>query len=589
MGTEELNLKTVVRVFRRSCHRVLGSERSTLQGADSMLMVLQLCAAEVRKQERGEFAVALSDVLAAWKRVLLDKLHLSHHSAPLPESYELIRKEYDSFLKRTNTVDLIDVYGMYNQLRLTTDPEVPLTATQLFEFLRGDTGTLGEAELEGQCPATPSSRAQLHSSQVQRLVRRIFFSYLSLLVNTKDDLAVAHTLNTPARALGLVAFTDLKHAARQSNTSLFLAATSFVRAVQLGGRGYAPSVSDPLRKHMKGLSQFVHFTDQLEEILGETPEPSVAGARIVSSIRAALLKSLGPGHPATAAVENTADELKDRIRQIHTIQKESATNTGISPARPRAYAINHATAYEGRETVKVLMALLDEEATAPPCRNSAELLSADQAILDSTEGGCLLTLFRSPEVPTGLSPKPLRQRIQGHQEPAKSKVRVIRSQFACTYLDDGLPLNRVLEFPSTNQLSTCMHPAPKRQRPSPVTASQEGPASTDTCHKLSEVIQMPVNSAPRGSGHEAVLVPRIALMPTGGVGQKLAPLQKVIKTSKRKLESGEGVGEGREENQPPQKRAGMAAHHSRLGTRKSRAAPRKVLAGQSKLTSFFRL
>lgn len=39
--------------------------------------------------------------------------------------------------------------------------------------------------------------------------------------------------------------------------------------------------------------------------------------------------------------------------------------------------------------------------------------------------------------------------------------RVIRSQFACTYKDEELPLNRVLEFPSTSQVPTCVHPAPK--------------------------------------------------------------------------------------------------------------------------------
>lgn len=51
------------------------------------------------------------------------------------------------------------------------------------------------------------------------------------------------------------------------------AVTSFVRAIQLGGKGYAPSESDPLRKHLKGLTEFVHFTDQLEELMGETPDP----------------------------------------------------------------------------------------------------------------------------------------------------------------------------------------------------------------------------------------------------------------------------------------------------------------------------
>lgn len=50
MGIDELNLKARIRVFRRECHRVLDSERTIIHGADSMLMVLQLAAAEVHKQ-----------------------------------------------------------------------------------------------------------------------------------------------------------------------------------------------------------------------------------------------------------------------------------------------------------------------------------------------------------------------------------------------------------------------------------------------------------------------------------------------------------------------------------------------------------
>lgn len=53
-------------------------------------------------------------------------------------------------------------------------------------------------------------------------VRRVFCSYLSLLVNSKNDLALALTLDVPTRSLGRQAFTDIKHAAYDSKTSLFL-------------------------------------------------------------------------------------------------------------------------------------------------------------------------------------------------------------------------------------------------------------------------------------------------------------------------------------------------------------------------------
>lgn len=77
--------------------------------------------------------MALSDVLEAWKCLLLDKLHLSRDGSPLPESYELIRKEYDGFLRRTNTMDLIDVYNMYKVLKRDEDPEDPMTAVSTSE------------------------------------------------------------------------------------------------------------------------------------------------------------------------------------------------------------------------------------------------------------------------------------------------------------------------------------------------------------------------------------------------------------------------------------------------------------------------
>ncbi|MCJ8742983.1 hypothetical protein PDJAM_G00088470 [Pangasius djambal] len=594
MGIDELNLKALIRVFRRECHRVLDSERTVVHGADSMLMVLQLAAAEVHKQERGEFGVALSDVLEAWKCLLLDKLHLSRDGSPLPENYELIRKEYDSFLKRTNTVDLIDVYNMYEELKRDEDPEDPLTATQMFEFLLGSTEDAEEPETIPQVPATPSSRLRTCSAQVQRAVRRLFCSYLGMLVNTKNDLALAHTLNTPNRCLGRTAFTDLKHAARKSNTSLFLAATSFIRAIELGGKGYAPPESDPLRKHLKGLSLFVHFMDQLEEILGETPNPSAAGGRMVSSIRAVLLKGLSSADPVYTTVEDTVKELKERIQQIHTLQKESACGTGISPARPRTYAINHATACAGRETVKVLITVLDEEALAPPCRNKAQLLTDDQAVLNEAEPVCLLSLYTSPEVPTGLSPKPLRNRVQSQQEHIKSKVRErgIRSQFACTYMDDGLPLNRVLDFPSTSQLPTCVHPAPKQTVPSAVNAPHEDDSDpADRCEKQVEVDQQAAIRACRGSGTKPALKQRSTNGPirTGVSRKGVAELQTITKTSKRKLSNRECVEQGGDENQPPQKRPPAKACSSGPGKKSGSMARKKLIAGQGKLTSFFRL
>lgn len=48
--------------------------------------------------------------------------------------------------------------------------------------------------------------------------------------------------------------------------------------------------------------------------------------------------------------------------------------------------------------MKVLMALLDEEASTPLCQNKADLLSEDQPVLSGAEGTCVLALFRSEQM-----------------------------------------------------------------------------------------------------------------------------------------------------------------------------------------------
>lgn len=75
--------------------------------------------------------MALSDVLMAWKHLLLDKLHLPPPGSARLENYDLILEAYESFLKRSNTVDLVDVFSMYKQLRpLELDPEEPVSSVR---------------------------------------------------------------------------------------------------------------------------------------------------------------------------------------------------------------------------------------------------------------------------------------------------------------------------------------------------------------------------------------------------------------------------------------------------------------------------
>ncbi|XP_006186106.1 PCNA-interacting partner isoform X1 [Camelus ferus] len=436
-----LNQKSVmdmIREFRRNWHTLCNSERTTVCGADSMLLALQLSMAENNKQHSGEFTVSLSDVLLTWKYLLHEKLNLPVENMEVIDHYEDIRRIYDDFLKNSNMLDLIDVYKKCGILTSNYENYANIAPSQLRDFLCGRQYAVDD-ETDFCVPTSPMSKHNQDNEKVRLLAKKIIYSYLNLLVNSKNDLALAHILNIPDRGLGREAFTALKHAAREKQMSIFLVATSFIRTLELGGKGYAPSPSDPLRTHIKGLSHFINFIDKLDEILGEIPNPSIAGGRILSVIKMQLIKGQNSRDPFYKAVEEVAQDLDLRIKHIINSQQGdvAVSTTDISPARPKSHAINHGTAYCGRDTVKTLLVLLDEEAASAPTKNKAELLYDDENTIHHN-GTSILTLFRSPTQVNNSPVKPLRERIHKSMQEKKIKVKqmLIRSQFACTYKDD---------------------------------------------------------------------------------------------------------------------------------------------------------
>ncbi|XP_054430423.1 PCNA-interacting partner isoform X4 [Pteronotus mesoamericanus] len=374
----------MIKEFRRNWHTLCASERTTLCGADAMLLVLQLSMAENNKQRSGEFTVSLSEVLLTWKHLLHEKLNLPVENMEAIDHYEDIRRTYDNFLKSSNMLDLIDVYKKCSVLTSNCENNANISASQLRDFLSGRQSAVDD-ETDLCVPPSPVSE---HWSQDNEKV-----------------------------------------------------ATSFVRTIQLGGKGYAPSPSDPLRTHIKGLSNFINFIDKLDEILGEISNPSIAGGRILSVIKMQLIKGQDSRDPFYKAVEEVAQDLDLRIKNIINSQEgdEAVSTTDISPARPKSYAINHGTAYCGRDTVKILLVLLDEEAASAPTKNKAELLYDDENTIHHN-GNSILTLFRSPIQVNNSLVKPLRERLHRSMEEKKIKMKqtLIRSQFSCTYKDDCL-------------------------------------------------------------------------------------------------------------------------------------------------------
>ncbi|TRZ11077.1 hypothetical protein HGM15179_016035 [Zosterops borbonicus] len=386
----------------------------------------------------GDFTVSLSDVLKTWNYLLHDKLRLCK-SMKEPENCADVKKAYHAFLARSNMLDLIDIYGKCYGLGLLAEDE-SISPVQLLEFI-SDVMNAQENDSVLSSPTQINRQGQEHM-KVTILAKKSVCSYLSLLVNSKDDLSLAHVLNVSDRGLGREAFTNLKHASQERKMSIFLMATSFIRTMELGGRDSASSLYDPLRAHVKGLSSFVN---------DPVPIFRIAGGRILSTVKMHLIKGRSNGDPFCQAVGEVVEDLDLKIKNIIDSQQETltASTTGVSPAWVMGLL----------DTVKVLLVLLDEEAVNPPTQNKADLL-CDNESLNLCGITSVLTLFRSPAQSNGSSPKPLRQCILKSidEKVIKMKQSSIKFQFAWTYENDLSEINGQ----HSHAIPTYKHPVPKQ-------------------------------------------------------------------------------------------------------------------------------
>ncbi|NXA94114.1 PARI protein, partial [Melanocharis versteri] len=456
MVTFQQKVLHLVKCFRRQWPLFSASERTTVCGADCMLMALQLSMAEVNKQYNGDFTVSLSDVLETWNYFLRDKLGL-YENMKEPENYADVKKAYHAFLVRSNMLDLIDIYQKCYGLRLLPEDE-SISPVQLLEFI---SGVMNAQENNVSVLSTPTqiNRQGQEHMKVTILAKKAVCSYLSLLVNSKDDLALAHILNVPDRGLGREAFTNLKHASQERKMSIFLMATSFIRTMELGGRDSASSLYDPLRAHVKGLSNFVNFIDKLQEIVGEILNTRIAGGRILSTVKMHLIKGRSNGDPFCQAVEEVVQDLDLKIKNIIDSQQETSTasSTGVSPARKSCCTVS-------RLTLKQLQGLsvvwFGNIAAVLVLRRICGLRTLTN--LGMLEVHCNFTVYRNPskkKAPQSKNPaNNLLQVVVTSNWYLQMKQSSIKSQFACTYKNDLSEMSGQ----HFHAIPTCKHPVPKQ-------------------------------------------------------------------------------------------------------------------------------
>ncbi|KFQ15765.1 PCNA-interacting partner [Leptosomus discolor] len=620
MTAFQQKILNLIKCFRRQWPLFSNSERTTVCGADCMLMVLQLSMAEVNKEHHGDFTVSLSDVLETWKYLLHDKLGLSYENMKEPENYTDLKKAYHASLARSSMLDLIDVYQKCCGLGLLSEDE-SLAPVQLLEFI---SGIMNVQENNGSLPApsTPLNRQGQEDVKVAVLAKKFICSYLSVLVNSKDDLALAHILNVPDRGLGREAFTNLKHASQKRKMSIFLIATSFIRTIELGGRGCASSLFDPLKIHVKGLSNFVNFIDKLQEIVGEISNPRIAGGRILSTVKMHLIKGRSNGDPFCQAVEEVVQDLDLKIKNIIDSQHEvlTASTTGVSPARVMGlllffilfsftrkrmyFACFKSCCIVNTFTLKQLQRLsvvwhvfflnvIGDNLSYmrhyfPPIGNVTVVLVLKRICglrtltnLGMLEVHCNFTVYSNPsKEKSSTKQKKIPVCLSHVTYYLQIRQSSIKSQFACTYKNELREIKGQQLF-SSSQIPTCMHSAPEQH-------SEAG----DLTKGMNSCLDVPVPGTISENVHQTRSYTEMGKL-------SCQPRNKNSKNEQMDLNNDKVICDKESEpslqknaKRPKTSDNPQKELDSKIGRKRKQsktASKNKLIAGQAKLSHFFRL
>ncbi|XP_070556871.1 PCNA-interacting partner-like isoform X2 [Ptychodera flava] len=446
------SLSYIIELYRR--WKLGNNERETVLSYEDYLITIQLTLAEFYKQECGDFDVETSEVLQTAKFVMRKK---QGQTPPFDmdcdaEKMNQIFTNYNEFLKKCNSVDFGDVYQRIKIYLENADDESTsfeencrfvIIGDQIKEYEQNllkllfsnqklsvvtfespldmslDKDTDVEFSTEEQlwsaihqrehCDLSPQQETT-NISITELHIRRVVFAYLGLVINSRNEIALARCLNTPDRELNHQAFTALKRMAREKNMPVCQTAVSFVMRVRLGGHSYKPNEDNPLAPYIKGLGEFVDVIQKLQTIIEEDPNARSAMRRILKVIKAVLYKS-NDQKLRKSSVDAVMEKLHPEVDELFT-----GTNTGpsISTSNSPALSVANGGSIAGRVTVKTLRSLLDRESCQRISCSSVDILTDSYSSQKTPlKFPSLLSQFRSPDVTISDEPenKSLKERI----------------------------------------------------------------------------------------------------------------------------------------------------------------------------------
>lgn len=390
--------------------------RTTVLSVQEHYQALQLCTARV-KQVTGDFAATAGEV------AFNDKQYRKSIRAPtVPLSSDNARyvEEYADFLAYSNTTNYWDILHKFSNVVesddavqahlakssflvcgamkntfvkeclsiLFKDRQVLLVATEtpLDSSLTEDCNIENisvTSELISELPELVANSANKRASSTTEYMACVVNAFVRILVNSRDELALALAMASPVVGLPHNSFTELKRVSLEKKMPMCQTAVSYVVRAKLGGNIYAAPTYCPLKPYLCKLTEFVDLLHQLQTIIEEENDTATAVRKVLSILVGRIKKSVGHG-----LVWDLVLNFKNCLLNLTQCPREMAEERNTS---------EQLNGRSGEHAIKVLRNLSDVLSTR---QVPSGIVSALQC---GTRRGTPLTIpevldyFRSPE------------------------------------------------------------------------------------------------------------------------------------------------------------------------------------------------
>ncbi|NXG60824.1 PARI protein, partial [Hemiprocne comata] len=182
----------------------------------------------------------------------------------------------------------------------------------------------------------------------------------------------------------------------------------------------------------------------------------IAGGRILSTVKKHLIKGRSNGDPFCQAVEEVVEDLDLKIKNIIDSQHDvlTASTTGVSPARKSCCIVNTFILKQLQGISVVWLLVLKRICGLRTLTN-----------LGMLEVHCNFTVYRNPSKEKAPQSKKSQSaflmKLSRVFCMSTGKQSSIKSQFACTYKNE-LSEVKGQHFLSSSQIPTCIHPSSKQ-------------------------------------------------------------------------------------------------------------------------------